>query len=149
MLHCFFGSSIKFHGHTGWKINDLNPIWVRLRSRSQLSNPSDLPCWTCIFINFQTCYPTLVFRPALNGFSDNVPTYTLCLAVQSTCIWYCLWTKWTFILCSLWTSCVTDNLINTMTLHRLSADSTNLYILRWYLLCYWHLSTSCTCLFRT
>ena len=30
--------------HTGWKIDDLNPIWVRLLGRSQLSNPSDLPC---------------------------------------------------------------------------------------------------------
>ena len=38
-------SSIKFQGHTGWKINDFNPIWVRLLGRSQLSNPSDLPCW--------------------------------------------------------------------------------------------------------
>ena len=35
-----------FHtGHTGWKINDLNPIWVRLPGWSQLSNPSDLPCF--------------------------------------------------------------------------------------------------------
>ena len=40
----FSGSSIKFQGHTGWKIDDLNPIWVRLLGRSQLSNPSDLPC---------------------------------------------------------------------------------------------------------
>ena len=39
----FSGSSIKFRGHTGWKI-DSNPIWVRLLGRSQLSNPSDLPC---------------------------------------------------------------------------------------------------------
>ena len=38
------GSSIKFQGHAGWKIDDLNPIWVRLLGRSQLSNPSDLPC---------------------------------------------------------------------------------------------------------
>ena len=32
----------------GRKIDDLNPIWVRLLGRSQLSNPSDLPCsfWT-------------------------------------------------------------------------------------------------------
>ena len=28
--YCFFWSSIKFQGHTGWKIDDLNPIWVRL-----------------------------------------------------------------------------------------------------------------------
>ena len=27
--YCFSRSSIKFHGHTGWKIN-LNPTWVRL-----------------------------------------------------------------------------------------------------------------------
>ena len=37
-------SSIKFQGHTGWKIYVLNPIWVRLQGRLQLSNPSDLPC---------------------------------------------------------------------------------------------------------
>ena len=43
--YCFFRSSIKFKGHTGWKIDNLNPIWVRLLGRSQLSNPSDLPCF--------------------------------------------------------------------------------------------------------
>ena len=41
---CYPGSSIKFQGHTGWKIGNLNPIWVRLLGPSQLSNPSDLPC---------------------------------------------------------------------------------------------------------
>ena len=40
----FSRSSIKFQGHTGWKINDLDQIWARLLGRSQLSNPSDLPC---------------------------------------------------------------------------------------------------------
>ena len=44
MPYCFGGSSIKFQGHTGWKIEDLNPVWVRILGRSQLSNPSDLPC---------------------------------------------------------------------------------------------------------
>ena len=29
----FSRSSIKFQGHTGWKIEDLNPIWVRLLGR--------------------------------------------------------------------------------------------------------------------
>ena len=43
----FWGSSIKFQGHTGWNMDDLNPVWVRLLGRSQLSNPSDLPCWLC------------------------------------------------------------------------------------------------------
>ena len=41
----FSRSSIKFQGHTGWKIFDLNQIWVRLIGRSQLSNLSDLPCF--------------------------------------------------------------------------------------------------------
>ena len=41
----FSRSSIKFQGHTSWKIDNLNQIWVRLLSRSQLSNPSDLPCF--------------------------------------------------------------------------------------------------------
>ena len=39
----FVRSSIKFQGHTGWKIDNFNPIWVRLLGRLQLSNPSDLP----------------------------------------------------------------------------------------------------------
>ena len=42
---CFPRSSIKFQGHTGWKIDDLDQIWARLLGRSQLSNPSDLPCF--------------------------------------------------------------------------------------------------------
>ena len=42
-LPCF-RSCIKFQGHTGWKIDDLDKIWARLLGRSQLSNPSDLPC---------------------------------------------------------------------------------------------------------
>ena len=43
----FWTSSIKFQGHTGWIIDNFNPIWVRLLDRSQLSNRSDLPC--CIY----------------------------------------------------------------------------------------------------
>ena len=41
----FSKSSIEFQGHTGWKIDNLYPIWVRLLGRLQLSNPSDLPCY--------------------------------------------------------------------------------------------------------
>ena len=53
----FSGSSIKFQCPTGWKIDDLNPIWVRLLDRSQLSNPSDLPC----FIDLHTSpHPPLI-----------------------------------------------------------------------------------------
>ena len=47
-------SSTKFQGHTGWKVDDLNPIGVRLLGRSQLSNPSDLPCfqWAKFSVNY-------------------------------------------------------------------------------------------------
>ena len=40
----FSRSSIEFQGDTGWKIHKLDQIWARLLGRSQLSNPSDLPC---------------------------------------------------------------------------------------------------------
>ena len=36
-------SSVKFQGHTGWKI-DFDWIWARLPGWSNLSNPSNLPC---------------------------------------------------------------------------------------------------------
>ena len=40
----FTRSYIKFQGHRGWKIDDLDQICARLLGRSQLSNPSDWPC---------------------------------------------------------------------------------------------------------
>ena len=42
--YCFSRSSIKFLGHMGWKISDLNKVLIKLLGWSQLSNPSDLPC---------------------------------------------------------------------------------------------------------
>ena len=44
--YCFPRPSIKFQGHKGQKIDDLDQIWARLLFRSQLSNPSDLPCFS-------------------------------------------------------------------------------------------------------
>ena len=53
----FSRPSIKFEGHTGRKIDDLNQILVRLLGRSQLSNPSDLPCLNdCPYV--QCRFPT-------------------------------------------------------------------------------------------
>ena len=52
MPYCFLGSSIKFQGHTGRKIDKFNPIWVSLPGRSQLSNPSDLPCFHLCLLLF-------------------------------------------------------------------------------------------------
>ena len=44
--YCVSRSSIIFQGQTGGKIDHLNPIWVRLLGRSQLSNPSNSPCFS-------------------------------------------------------------------------------------------------------
>ena len=46
----FSMSSMKFQGDTDWKIDDFNPISVRLPGQSQLSNPSDL----LFFLNKQS-----------------------------------------------------------------------------------------------
>ena len=51
VLYYFSWPSIKFQGHTGWKIDNLNRIRVRLLGWSQLSNPSDLPCLAWISEN--------------------------------------------------------------------------------------------------
>ena len=48
----FSTSSIKFQGHTSWKMDDLDQIWARVQGRSQLSNPSDLLCWPWIRQNY-------------------------------------------------------------------------------------------------
>ena len=48
----FSRSYIKFQGHTDWKIDELDQIWARLLGRSQLSNPSDLPCCLSNFSSF-------------------------------------------------------------------------------------------------
>ena len=56
MLYCSSRSSIKFLCHTGWKIDDFNPIWVRSLGRSQLSNPSDLPCFFHISYKWTTWF---------------------------------------------------------------------------------------------
>ena len=37
--YCLSGSLIKSQGHTDWKLDDLNPIWVKLLGQSQVSNP--------------------------------------------------------------------------------------------------------------
>ena len=48
MPFCFPRSSIKFQGHTVQNITDIDPNWAFPGlGRSQLSNPSDLPCWLC------------------------------------------------------------------------------------------------------
>ena len=44
VVYYFSRSSIKCLGHMGWKISDLNQVWVRLIGWSQLSNPLHLPC---------------------------------------------------------------------------------------------------------
>ena len=99
MPYCFFWSSIKFQGHKGWKIDDLNPICVRLLGRSQLSNPSDLPCLypvthigVCVLWNYsyndmtyieicQTWQDTLIYLickiDSSQSYRSDIPLYSL------------------------------------------------------------------------
>ena len=76
------GSSIKFQGHTGWKIDDLNPIWVRLLGRSQLSNPSDLPCYHVSF--FAIPFFLLLFYLLL--FFHHTVTFWLAASAARMCM---------------------------------------------------------------
>ena len=53
----FFSEVIhQFQRSHGLKNHRLNPIWVRLLGRSQLSNPSDLPCFSWKYI-WKCCWP--------------------------------------------------------------------------------------------
>ena len=87
----FSRSSIKFQGHTGKKIDDLNPIRVRLLGRSQLSNPSDLPCLHLITIpnmNLQWTFETpnifpqyLQLSPLPTWWRHQMETFSTLLAL--------------------------------------------------------------------
>ena len=52
LWYCFFQGHPSNLGNTSWKINYLNPVWIRFLARSQLSNPSDLPCYICACIKY-------------------------------------------------------------------------------------------------
>ena len=74
--YCFWRSSVKFQGHTGWKIDDWNPIWVRLLGRSQLSNPSDLPCYITVYLKDKYIFPSQLLY---TGAALKAPTYAFLL----------------------------------------------------------------------
>ena len=63
--YCFSRQSIKFQGHKGQKIDDLDQIWARLLGRSQLSNPSDLPCYILHLKNNGRSPPVPLHQPSL------------------------------------------------------------------------------------
>ena len=77
--YCFLGSSIKFQGRTGWKINDSNPLWVRLVGRWQLSNPSDLPCCLWFTISLDCDFISQVTRALIQYKHDNLPVKEISL----------------------------------------------------------------------
>ena len=52
------------HGRT---IDDFNPIWIRLLGRSQLSNPSDLPCFILNYISANRCAKRYVVDVDMNS----------------------------------------------------------------------------------
>ena len=47
--YCFWRSSVKFQGHTGWKIDDLNLIWVRLQAGRSYQIPQI--CLVIVYLN--------------------------------------------------------------------------------------------------
>ena len=70
--YCFSRSSIKFHGHTGGKIDDLNPNWDYLAGRSYqipqiclvgLFPPLPLPQFCQHFSTFQEYPEANFFKP--------------------------------------------------------------------------------------
>ena len=98
--YCFPRSSIKFQGHKGQKIDDLDQIWARLLGRSQLSNPSDLPCfnrihctcwheyWTCP-VTYQCTYAPQGLKE-LNGWSES-PGLSTGLHLMNSHTWLESW----------------------------------------------------------
>ena len=77
--YCFWRSSIKFRGHMGWQIDDVNPIWVRLLGRSQVSNPSDLRCFyrSTYFIRNSTFKITRHFYMGMFRIEIQIAVYSL------------------------------------------------------------------------
>ena len=93
MPYCFPRSSIKFQGHMVQNITDFDPNWaLRTIGRSQLSNPSDLPC----YLSFQLLYPLGDNSPIANFLEKNKAggMHHICIEVSvahwpldDTCIW--------------------------------------------------------------
>ena len=75
--YCFSRSSIKFHGHTGGKIEDLHPIWDYKASRSYqipqiclVINILHISCkrlFSTILLNFSKMGPASMYKC---GFDD-------------------------------------------------------------------------------
>ena len=74
VTYCFSRSSIKFLGHMGWKISDLNQVWVRsefeVGHQSPLSNPSDLPYLFSLLCHFCEA-PFLLVKHTVTWISWN------------------------------------------------------------------------------
>ena len=68
----FSRSYIKFQGHTGWKIDDLDQIWARLLGGSQLSNPSDLSC-CCKYGKHHPWHASLKYVQFLYRYNGTIP----------------------------------------------------------------------------
>ena len=112
-VHYYFsGTSIKFQGHTGWKIDDLNPIGVRLLGQSQLSNPSDLPCY------------------AVNGFvshwNGHDTVYMIWIFVVGLCIEQCKLVDRTLFFVI---HCFLDNYVNLINHGYLIIKKTSFFVI--------------------
>ena len=67
---CFWCHPSNFKVTQVEKSKDFSPIWVRLQSRSQLSNPSDLPCLIYFILNLiVACILCVVYVREDNDFN--------------------------------------------------------------------------------
>ena len=76
--YCFSKSSIKFHGHTGRKIDDLNPIWDYLAGRSY-----QIPQICLVYLDMST-----VYHPAICWSDMNFMYFRLCCFSMKSLICY-------------------------------------------------------------
>ena len=97
MPYCFPRSSIKFQGHTGQNITDCDPNCFRTIGRSQLSNPSDLPCFLS-GVGAKSC-KTNIQRETTINISVRIELWDLsskkCVSYKTVLSRYSLQFQWT------------------------------------------------------
>ena len=102
--YCFVRSGIKFEGHTPLKNDDLNPVWVRLLGRSQLSKfvPCDLEIWWITLKKYRA--PLLCYFKLCASFHSHLWIQTG-VTVRKCPIWVKIGD-----FCPVWPSNLTDDL---------------------------------------
>ena len=89
----FLRSSIKFQGHTDGKINDFNPIWVRLLGLSQIKKSLS---FALFFFTFHWCWPKGVEPTNFNSILVSIyimgrSILALSNVLSQMIIWWIYW----------------------------------------------------------